>query len=427
MLPKSQKNGKMHLHMKEKRKDNRINRQRANRYGFTINNPFITENIKVINPDKMTDEQKAIFQDKRHDYSHLKTPENEQYFDFILTEYVVNKVKDDDSTAHTIITERIFFKSYEMAEAYFKTIPFIDYFCFQYEKGEEKGVLHLQGYMHFDRPMDMKTVHKLFPTSHLTACYGSNQESIDYCSKSKSRVDGYDFIESGKKPAEIGSRTDLSELIEDIIANLPYDEMLRKYPWHMLNMGDKIEKLRQNHLREKFKNIERQIHTTYIYGAEGTGKTTFAYRVLGLQFMEVFKVSNYKHSGKFDSYSCQDVILFDEFLSQIELTEMNNMLNGQPFPFPCRFTDRWACFTKAIFTSNYPLDEQYREERSKGKEPSFKGFLRRINEIIYMPEQDLYIWQKGQPSEQVIAELERQGAKYRIDSPTEQLKIKGVQ
>ena len=94
---------------------------------------------------------------------------------------------------------------------------------------------------------------------------------------------------------------------------------------------------------------------------------------------------------------------------------MNDMLNGQPYTFPCRFHDKIACFTKAIFTSNYPLDSQYREARAKGQEPSFKGFLRRIDEIIYIPEQNHYIWQKGQPTAEVIAKLTEQGATYKIE------------
>jgi len=93
---------------------------------------------------------------------------------------------------------------------------------------------------------------------------------------------------------------------------------------------------------------------------------------------------------------------------------MNDMLNGQPYDLPCRFNDKFACFTKVIFTSNYPLNDIYKDERVKGKEPSFKGFCRRINEIIHIPEQNVYIWEKGQPSEQVIAKLTEQGAKYTI-------------
>ncbi len=176
-------------------------------------------------------------------------------------------------------------------------MPYIDYFCFQYERGESGGNLHLQGFLHFNKPMDMSTVHKLFPTCHLDAVYGTNRECIDYCSKSKTKVDGYDFVQHGNTPAEIGERTDIKALIQDVIDDLPYDEMLLKYPWHMLNMGDKIEKLRQNHLKNQFKNTAREVYVTYIYGAEGTGKTTFPYRVLGLQYADVFKVSQYKHSG----------------------------------------------------------------------------------------------------------------------------------
>ena len=59
-------------------------RQRANRYGFTINNPFITDSIKVIDRGSLTDEQKELLEQSRHDFSHLKVKEFESYFDFAL-------------------------------------------------------------------------------------------------------------------------------------------------------------------------------------------------------------------------------------------------------------------------------------------------------------------------------------------------------
>ena len=146
----------------------------------------------------------------------------------------------------------------------------------------------------------MTTVHKLYPTWNLGECFGTNKECIDYCKKSKTKVDGFGFVEHGKKPAESGERTDLRQLMKDAENNTPYEIMAEKYPWHMLNMPDKIEKHRQNVLKSRYSNTERKIHTTYIYGAEGTGKTTFVYRVLGCEYKDVYKVSNYKHTIKFN-------------------------------------------------------------------------------------------------------------------------------
>jgi len=202
-------------------------------------------------------------------------------------------------------------------------------------------------------------------------------------------------------------------------------DLLIKYPHLAVHSYNKIDRIQQDLIYDKYKDTERTIHTSYIYGPDGTGKTTFVNRILGLRPSQVFKVSKYKHAGKYDKYACQDIIQFDEFDGQIEITEMNDMLNGQPYDLPCRYNDKVACYTKAIFTSNYPLDDLWKNERAEGKEPSFEGFLRRVNDIIYVPEQNVYIWQKGEPSETVKQKIIEQGARYELPPQKgEQLEIK---
>lgn len=394
---------------------------KARRNKFTIANPFITENVKVVDMDNLTDEQKAMpFID--HDYSFVRSlPCYDQYVEFAFCEYPKRQIPSDRNSTIQVLGERIFFKSYESAQEFFKLIDFIDYVCFQYEKGEETGLLHLQGFMRYVKEKQMKVVHKIFPTMSLKPCgWDTNAECREYCRKEHTRVEGFEPYEHGNFKHE-RQRTDLKAIVEDIKADVPYIELLDKYPAQMLNMGDKIEKTRQKVIRERFKNTERKIHVTYIYGPEGTGKTTFVYRVLGQEYKDVFKVSRYKHTGKYDNYACQDIIMFDEFDGQIELTEMNDMLNEQPYDFPCRFDDNVACFTKAIFTSNYPLADIYKVEREKGKERSYKGFLRRIKEIIYVPKQDEYVWELGQPSEKAIEIMTARGDKWTIkEQPVKQ-------
>jgi len=392
--------------------------ERVNRNDFTIANPFVTDEmkIKVINIDNLTDEQKAMPR-QDHDYSFMKQPHIEKFFVFKWCEYTKNAVKNDDSTAFQTIGERAFFVDYESAKEYFKYLHenfVIDYVCFKYERGEKTGLLHLQGFLRYKKPQYPNKVRVIFPTMSLTPCgFKTNEDRRDYCMKEETKVDGFEFWEWGNF-TRIGQRNDLKALVQDVKDNVPYEVMVEKYPYQMLNMGDKVEKLRQNLIREQFKNTEREIHVTYIYGGEGTGKTTYPYRVLGYQYQDVFKVSNYKHSGKYDNYKCQDVIMFDEFHGQIELTEMNDMLNGQPYDFPCRFNDKVACFTKAIFTSNYTMDTAYKGEIDKGKLPSFKGFKRRVKEIIYMPERNHYVWKLGRPTDEIIDKLKSQGAKIEL-------------
>lgn len=64
------------------------------------------------------------------------------------------------------------------------------------------------------------------------------------------------------------------------------------------------------------------------------------------------------------------------------------------------------------------MGEQYRTERFNGKAPSYDGFLRQIHEVIYMPDRNHYIWQKGEPTQAVINKLKEQNAVIEIETQT---------
>jgi hypothetical protein len=265
--------------------------------------------------------------------------------------------------------------------------------------------------------MDFEVVRSIFPTMHLDKCSGKNYDCRAYCMKEETKIEGYDFFEHGVLIEE-RQRTDIDGFKDDILNDVSIVDLFQKYPHLTLNSMNKIGLLKQEILREKFENIERKLHTTYIYGKADAGKTTYAVRVLGYKPREVCKIADYG-SGKFDEYNNQDIILFDEFFGQIPITKMNDYLDGQPLSLPARYNNKTACYTKVFVISNYPLDEQYRKERAEGKQPSFEGFLRRIHEIIYMPTRNHYIWQKGKPTAEVVVKLTEQGAKYEIQEVQE--------
>ena len=95
---------------------------------------------------------------------------------------------------------------------------------------------------------------------------------------------------------------------------------------------------------------------------------------------------------------------------------MNEYIEGEPLNLPARHTNRVACYTKVFIMSNYPLEEQYQKARADGDEPSYEAFCARIHEIIYMPERNRYIWQRGNPTDEVLATLKEQGATVEIQS-----------
>ena len=83
-------------------------RQRFNRNGFTINNPFLTDALKQVDINNLAAEQEAMPKIE-HDYSFMKQPQFEKYFTFAYVEYMKNEVKHDPSTARLVIGERPFF------------------------------------------------------------------------------------------------------------------------------------------------------------------------------------------------------------------------------------------------------------------------------------------------------------------------------
>ncbi len=389
-------------------------RERARRNRFTLNNPFITDDVKVLDPNNLTDEQKALLgKEVKHDFSFIRQPQYEQYFTFAICEY---DKKENKKVIGKVVSERCFFKDYDAACAYFKQIDFIRYVCFQYEKGEEGENLHLQGFMTYHRAMDFNVVRKIFSGIHLDPCYGTNTEARAYCTKEKTRQAEYPFFEHGDF-AEERQRVDTAQFAHDVMdLTIPVTELFIKYPALTLHGLPKIKALRQEKLEEHFGNITRDVHVTYIYGKTRAGKSTYPKRVLGYAPREIAKVGKYNSTGQFDQYNMQDIIVFDEFKGQIPLTEMNDYLEGEPLNLSARNTNRVACYTKAFVISNYPLDYQYQKARAEGDEPSYEGFCERIREIIYMPERNHYIWERGKPTQEVIDTLTKQGATVEIKS-----------
>jgi len=66
-------------------------RQRANRYGFVINNPFITSDVNVVDRDNLDEEQKELMGMVSHDFSFLRKEEFEGLVEFAVLDYYRDK------------------------------------------------------------------------------------------------------------------------------------------------------------------------------------------------------------------------------------------------------------------------------------------------------------------------------------------------
>ena len=128
---------------------------KARRCGFTINSPFLTDNVTIVDMNNLTDEQQAMARTE-NDFTYQKLPQFEKFFVFRFCQYPKNRVFNDSTTQIQVIGERAFFKDYDNAceffKEFFKHHDWMRYVCFQYEQGAT-GNLHLQGYMQFTKLM----------------------------------------------------------------------------------------------------------------------------------------------------------------------------------------------------------------------------------------------------------------------------------
>lgn len=265
---------------------------------------------------------------------------------------------------------------------------FPDYFCIADEIATT-GTFHTHVFIYSHSPIRFSTLKSRFPIAHIEKAYGSaknNREYILKCGKwknsKKSETSVKDsFYEYGELPKEKTEKSPkMSMLIENIKDGKKTTEIIDNSPEFAFRIRD-IDILRQTLLSEKYTTENRELTVTYIFGASGTGKTSEIYKRHNAT--DICRITNYR-AGRgisFDGYFGQDVLVFEEFNSQIPIEDMLNFLDIYPLYLPARYNDKIACYTTVYITSNIPLNEQYKDVQIYRPE-TWKAFLRRIHKVI---------------------------------------------
>lgn len=259
------------------------------------------------------------------------------------------------------------------------------YACLGREIGEN-GTEHIHIYIMFPTPRRWSTIKKRFPKAHIEKAFGTPQDNREYICKegkwkdtikSETKVKG-SFAEYGKFPSEYELRNpDMYMILSDIENGASDSEIIEKYPKYIFKVNA-IDSIRQALFSDRYSTHMRNVCVTYISGYSGTGKTKSIYSRYPIS--DIYRITSYKTGVKFDSYQAHDVIVFEEFASQIQIGEMLNYLDIYPIMLPARYNEKVACYTKVIITSNLPLEKQYIQEQIS-KPLTYKAFLRRINYV----------------------------------------------
>ena len=262
------------------------------------------------------------------------------------------------------------------------------YACFSYEIGNEGETPHVHIYIYSETPRRFSTMKTTFPRGHIEKAHGSHEENRDYIAKrgkwansdkADTIVEG-SFTELGTLPkaGETASNNKQRRLLEDIEAGKSTAEIITDDPSYIMKVS-RINEAREEILYSDQKNHFRDVTVTYIHGASGTGKTYGIYQ--RHEAKDICRITDYSSRGLFDAYSGHQVLVFEEFRSEIGISAMLNYLDIYPITLPARYYDRQACFDTVYITSNIPLEQQYKSIQQEQPE-TWVAFLRRINYVI---------------------------------------------
>ena len=309
----------------------------------------------------------------------FSTPTTEEIEKILIEEISLDSKESADKGEYNFLLEDIdlchnlfsYHNDQELFD-YCKNLKDIKYFVFQREKGDEKQTEHIQMYLEFAFGKYFSTIKSLFPKAHIEERKGSKTQARKYCMKEDTRLGEVyefgDFVESGE-------RSDLTDAFAMIQNGATDFEIYSAYP-NLIRCPKLLDTYRQKYLEETYRKQFRNVKVYYIYGDSGIGKSRYVSDKFG--YDKIYRVTQY---GKnyFDDYQGEKIIVFEEFRSQIKISEMLNYLDGHPCYLPCRFNNKIACYDTVFILSNWNFTRQYELEQRDEKK-TYDAFKRRITE-----------------------------------------------
>lgn len=262
------------------------------------------------------------------------------------------------------------------------------YACFCFENAPSTGTRHFHLYIEYHDSRRFKTLHNLFPHAHIQAARGDVLDIRDYITKSGKYSDSEASQYNDRSTfREIGSPDDgrkrktnsrNTRIMNDLKRGRTPLEIMDENP-ELIFKSRQLEELSQM-LRydqvPKYRNVE----TIYVCGDTGVGKTRMVHEEN--EDSELCVITSYPKRGdmRFDCYTGQKVLVFEEYRSQIDISSMLNYLDNYRIHLPARYSDRVSVYTKVYITSNWKLEEQYKEIQRMYPN-TWKAFIRRIDKV----------------------------------------------
>lgn len=251
------------------------------------------------------------------------------------------------------------------------------HFVFTIEMGGNTDTVHFQGCSHMKKDYTLSRMKDFLPRAHFKVAY-NYAGAITYATKlDDTFLDGP--YEMGTPPAQ-GKRmaNDLMELIKD---GTPRSEVADSFPQQFLQLQRGIEAAYTVFAPPR----QMQSKVTYVYGASGTGKTTWARTFPNVYSPPPPKNGSYWFNGYDSIY--HDTVLFDEFWGDVPLSVMNRYLHEHPELVETKGGMTQFAPKYIVITSNLAPEDLYK--RMFSEYPEAKAtWLRRLHNIVHFGEID---------------------------------------
>lgn len=241
----------------------------------------------------------------------------------------------------------------------------ISYMVAAEEVAPTTGTPHIQGYMELKKKTTPTSAQNYFGrTVALIISKGSAMDNLEYCSKADAEPLVYG------EPMRPGGRTDIHEFKEAIAQGSRWRDladthgsMLIKYPNGARLLKGIVEK--------ESRKAWRDVTVTVLYGPTGTGKTRTA-----MDHDDVYKIS--PPYDWFDGYDGEQILVIDEYDSQIPITRLLGILDGYQLRLPIKGGFTYAAWTRVIITSN--ISPYHWHE--KAKDEHRQALDRRLTDVV---------------------------------------------
>ena len=138
---------------------------------------------------------------------------------------------------------------------------------------EKVSTPHLQGYVEFDSVQRLSAVRKILDSAHWEPRKGTQQQALDYVSKSDSRLDGPWEYGSLIVSAQ-GKRSDLKRAMDQAVSGSSTLQLMEDNPSVMARYSGFIN----SYKRLKVDGVVRvNLKVHVYYGSTGTGKSRSAF------------------------------------------------------------------------------------------------------------------------------------------------------